>query len=514
MSVPPLPMSTDGTGDRWLEQRRRRALLEGGWRELLAERVKTIVGSERRSAWGYLDMSANPFRQLCDQFATLYDSEPSVTNADASESELADFEEALELSGFWAFMQRVQRDTVGLRDLFVRFDVDDDGTLVFEEIWPDYVRDVVYDAAGRQIRSFAYLVPRTDPTDMRTAWFWDVFTLTSERDRDVGQVQVLRDRGGVPDPDRDMSRHFLVDVDGDKAPDGGLVGDAYPYRNGEGSAFIPIVRYRAEVLGSRTWDWQTWIEVVEGSLNVAAYWSFWGHLLRNASWPQRYSIGVVARSSAILAQEEGPGVRAIVTDPATLLEFDVSEGFTGQPTVSNFAPGGDVEATARSVQTYEARIAAGVGVGPSDLMRTSDPRSGYSIAISREAQRESQRRLKPAFRQGDILALGIIAVLLNRVRDEQVPERGWRPDYVSLPLSAEERRALREEVFAELDRGFLDEVEALRRLRGYTLSRAAAKAELERIKAQDEDDDPPAPPPVPPAPPVPPTPPDDPGDPE
>jgi len=483
-----LPMPSDHVAGRWYEQRRRRALLEGDWLDLLYSRARLLVGNLRREAWGFLDMSANPLRQLADQFATLYDHEPAVRHPEQGDGVLEVMDQALGDSGYWAFMQRVQRDAVALRDMFVRFDIDDDGELVYDQVWPDYVRDVRYDPSGRRLKRFPFLRLRPDPKTQRKRWFWDVLEVVDG----VGTWRVVEDVGGSIG-ERDYSRAFLRDAAGNAAPRGGLTGDLYPYRRGDGTAFIPVARYRAQLLGARHWDCKTWVEVVEGTLNVAVYWSFWGHVLRAASWPQRYVIG--AHVKGVGVQGAGHGARTeITTDPAVLLKLTKDDDYEGQPIAGQFGTAGDPAAMAASISVYEARIAAGVGVSPSDLTRTSgDPRSGYALAVSREAQREQQRKLKPAFRQGDRVALEVIAALLNLATGLELPERGWRLDYVALPLSAEERRVLREETLELLDRGFLDEVEAMRRLSGHTLSRADARRELERIRAQAEtEDQPPA----------------------
>lgn len=483
MYTPELPYGDSRVSTRWREQRRRRRLLEGDWHGDLVQRANELVGNLRRSAWGFLDQSANPLRQLCDQFATIYDHEPVVKGSSASDLDVVILEGAAADSGYWALMQRVQRDTVGVRDFFVRLDIDDEAQLVYERIWPDIVYDVEYDDGGQRVMQFAYLRIRKDPKTGAKAWYWDVL----EVDGGVGRYAVVADAGGAP-LGEDYSAEFLTDVNGQPAPPGGLTGDRYPYQ-GVAGPYVPVVRYRAQLLGRQQWDYRTWIEVVEGSLNVAVYWSFWAHALRNASWPQRYAAGVHARAQMISGDSLAPR-REVTTDPAVLLEFELDEGYTGQPVIGQFQPGADIATLSSAVSTYESRIAAGVGISPSDLTRTSgDPRSGYALAVSNEALRKAQRRFEPAFRQGDMVALSIMAALLNRALALSMPESGWRVEYVALPLSVEERRELRSETFDLLDRGFIDQVEAMRRLNGSTMTREQARIELERVRAPDRPDD-------------------------
>lgn len=498
--APQLPMVGGSIGERWHEQRRRRRILYGRWHPDLVRRAKKLIGSERRRAWGYLDQSANPFRQLADQFSTLYDHEPNLRNEKANDKQQDALEEALNEAGYWALMQRVQRDTVGIRECYLRIDVTDDGELVLEQVFPDMVSGERFDRTGRRLQRFAYLRPRADPgAENKVAWFWDVFEVVGG----VGTYSVRRFDKKEMEGDA-VSDLFLMTSSGGDAPAGGLTGNEYPYLDGEREAFIPVVRHRAAVLGSSThYDPFDWHEVVEGSLNVAVYWSFWGHVLRQAGWPQRYSIGCHIKGTGIVGEDRREQVEA---DPAILLHFTADGKFEGTPSVGQFAPGADALQLAGGIERYEARIAAGVGVSPSDLVRTSgDPRSGYALAVSREAQREQQRKLTPAFRQGDRQALQIIAILLNQAQIEdlpELPEKGWTPKYVSLPMSADERRAVIEEALKLLDEGFIDEVEAMQMISGHTMSRAEAKAKLERLKVEKEKRDadkpkPPAPPPGP-----------------
>lgn len=478
--TPMMPIGTSHTAERWREQRRRRRIMYGRWRGDLEERARLLVGGLRREAWGFLDQATNPLRQLAVQFATLYDDEPAVEHSEATDEQLAIFELALKDAGYWALMQRVQRDTVAIRDMFVRLDVGPDGELVPEQVYPDLVAEERYDVAGRRLIRFPYL--RLRELDGAPAWCWDVLEVRGG----VGTYRVVADEGGRPEGP-DLSELFLRTPYDTPAPPGGLTGAMYPYLRTDGEPYVPVVRYRPAVLGTRSWDPWEWIEVVEGTLNVAVYWSLWGHVLRSASWPQRYLIGAIPRGGAPSGGSPGSVRHEVVTDPATVLLLAREEAYDGQPVAGQWAPAGDPEALARAVERYEARIGAGVGVTSSDLTRTSgDPRSGYALAVSREAQREQQRRLIPAFRQGDIVALEIIATLLNTsgALPVQLPERGWRPSYVALPLSVEERAALRDEVFALVDRGYLDEVDAIRRLSSAGLTRAEARAELGRIRSE------------------------------
>lgn len=482
------------TAERWDHTRLRRRILYGKWGADLEERMRELVGTVRKEAWGRADKAANPFKALCSQLATLYDRAPGLGNREDATGGAAEvLRDALADAGLWSFMQRIQRDTLGMREMVVRVDTTDEGELTFLPAYPDTV-NITMDPRrpGRIIRYEELQERHTDPDDLSsdTAWVWEVIEVVDGRE--PSQRFVL-DHQGSPalDPDADVSHLYL----GSEHP-GGKRGEDYPYRWADGRPFVPAVLYHAAVTGC-TWDPFEGEEAVEATLNVGVYWSFWGHVLRACSWPQRYAAGVTVAGASV---DTGAGkARAeVVTDPATVLMLETQYGFEGQPVIGQWQPGGDPVAIASAIAAYERRIVAYLGLSPADLHRVSgDPRSGYAIAITREAQRESSRRIEPSFRRGDLQLLSYAAALLNRWaegRDENgqplrpLPELGWRIDYEGIPLSIEERRALREEAADLLARGMIDEAGYLSRVEG--LSREEALRQIAAVRAARDTDDP------------------------
>lgn len=489
---PPRPTDTE-TSERWDHTRLRRRILYGKWEADLTTRMRALVGTVRQEAWGKPDMSANPFRALCAQLATLYDRPPKTSHADDTSGEAAEaLDEALEDAGLWSLMQRVQRDTIGLREMIVRVDTDADGELVFLPAYPDLVRIVMDPRRPRQMQRYEEaqykpLDPEDPSSDHR--WVWEVIEIIDG----VGRRRFALDKDGRPstDADADVSSVYL-EVEGAAAPRGGQTGEAYPYLWADGTPFIPAVLYHAAVTGC-VWDTYEAQEAVEATLNVGVYWSFWGHILKTSSWPQRYAAGVRVAGTD---QTGGQGARTeMVTDPATVVFFDPIQTFEGQPVIGQWKAGGDPVAIAGSIASYERRIIAYLGISPSDLHRVSgDPRSGYAIAITKEAQRESSRRLQPSYQRSDRVLMSYAAALLNRWAETQtaslptLPEKGWRTKYEGIPLSAEERRALREEAREMFDQGLIDKVDFLARIEG--LSREEARRRLAAIEASREESDP------------------------
>jgi hypothetical protein len=128
--------------------------------------------------------------------------------------------------------------------------------------------------------------------------------------------------------------------------------------------------------------------------------------------------------------------------------------------------------------------ATSVGVNPADFARVSgDPRSGYSLAISREAQRESARRVEPQFQNGDQQLLSLVASMVRIRTGAALPESGWSVRYQSIPPSQAEMVERREQLQWEQERGLASSVEAWMRLHpGSTRQEAVAAIVRARVE--------------------------------
>ena len=127
--------------------------------------------------------------------------------------------------------------------------------------------------------------------------------------------------------------------------------------------------------------------------------------------------------------------------------------------------GVDPEKLLTAIAQYEYRVATAGGISPSEIQRTSgDPRSGYSLSISRQGQREAQRKFSAVMRAADERVMSKTASLCNRFLGEQLPESGYRVSYQSLPLSPEEMRATREDVIQKLNAGLISPIDAIQML--------------------------------------------------
>lgn len=406
-------------------------MLTGRWRSDLAERIRDVLGVDRADANDRPDMSSNIFAQICRAMAVLYDVPFEVQHRGQRTVDALVMEALLEEYSIAAQLQEVQRMTLGLREMLVRVAVeviDDKAELLHERValtlWQVYP-DLVEAEPSRKILGQPEQV--TEWVRVDGVWIgerWDVSTKEGQR----------------------------VDLDSERQP--GSTDLKYPYMDRAGQPILPYVVYHATVTNG-LWSPYELAEVVDGTLTVGVHWTFYGHSVLNASWPQRYTI------DAEVASDLTPtGRHEVTADPATVIQFRRSAP-EAQPTIGQWQPGASPDTVIDSVERYEARLAQFGGMRATDLQRTGeDPRSGYAIALSYEGRKEAARRLSPAFRRSDRLLLSTIARMVNAVLGDTVlPERGWSVVYKALPPTEAEMKARQERLLELLDRKLIDEAE-------------------------------------------------------
>ena len=466
-NLPPVPADSS-EARRWDETRRRRRMLYGSWRGDLVTRLALSIGDIRREAWGEPDLSSNVFRSSVSALAVLYDRTPTVSHDTPAAAGLV---QLVQSAGLWSLLQRVQRDALGMREMLVRVDARERPggavELIYRPVFPDLVLAVPNPEAPSEALEVREARIRTNTQTSKARWTWDVWDIRGD------------------------ARHCILDAEFGSAgadisheyglPEGGLTGDAYPCRREDGTPVIPYAMYHAAQTGA-LWDAYELTELVEGSLTCAVLWTFFGHCIRNASWPQRYLVNVDAGAD-VEGDTDGTQRRTMVVDPAVVLQLRSGSGDNAsQPLVGQWQPGADPEAMQEAVALYERRVAAYAGISPADVQRVAgDPRSGQAIALNHEAQREAQRRYEPVFRPSDERLLAISAVVANAKAQRRLyPEDGYRVAYQALPLSPTEQQSERDEISGLIDLGLLDIVTAFQRLNP-GLSRADAERGLDAI---------------------------------
>jgi len=443
MQVPVI--SSDAYEVRRIEHTRlRRRLLEGTWEEDLHDRLQIHLGTVRKAASGYPDMSSNIFRQIARSLSALYVMPPDVTHPTINNAVF--LSETISRSGLWATMNRFQQLVVGCREYWQRVHVSADGRLTFRPVAPDMTIARSFADRPDYPVSVHELRERLDEKG-ETRWTWDVLDV-SNPENPIYEVRAYIDGGKMGE---DLSAIYLG---------GNYSGAAYPYRRNDGRPILPYVLYHAERIGDRLWDAWEGVEVVEGSLNIAVTYSMLFHAIKDSSWPQRYIVGAEPQGGTIQG-DVASARREVVSDPATVLMLRAVD--EQQPVIGQWQAGADVTALEQTIAACANRLAQDAGVSPADIQRMGGTaRSGYAIALSNESKRDAQRSYAQSFRASDEQLVMTAAILLNRVTNTKYPEGGYSVQYRSIPLSGSELDARRKHALELLDAGLMTRVEALR----------------------------------------------------
>ncbi len=519
----PLP---SGTAEihRVQSTRARRSMLEGTWSRLLAERTTQVLGATRSAMQADPSLSLNPFKSVCRALSVLYDGAPTIQHPVASAEDLRNLTRKITAAGLWPMMQRVQQYVLGLRESLVHAAVDPStGALRFRAVYPD----MVYARASEdrpdepvrieelRSRSAAYLrskgiVVTPNVANAEDVWTVDVYDISGPAP--FHAVHLLSAKSN--------SQGWALGADITAQVYGkALAAGDYPWRatptraalaadpEAEGTPVIPYVLYHAAPNGDRLWDPYEWIEIVDGTLTAGVLNSFLLHTFADASWPQKVIIGGAPAGAAVTMDDGTEGSRRayVPSDPTSILIIEPLPGFTGQPTATQFQPGGDITAQEAVLGNMISALMESAGISPSDVQRLSgNARSGAAIALTNEGKRELQRRYQAVFEAADQRLVRLCAILLNRWADGielaaeaagapiatlyRFPEGGYSLTYPRIPRSPDELKAHREHVFALLDRGMLTDAEAFAALHDVPLE-VAERRVAERM--------PPAPAPAP-----------------
>lgn len=449
--------------------RRSRRILYGEHEQDVIKRMEEQLGAVRREAWGVVDLSSNPSKLTWSALATLYDRAPTIIGDESLSSAVAQ-------AALWPLMCRVQRDTLALREMWLRVDVTElpsgEHELVYEPVYPDMV--IASDDPKRPgVPAEIYVARRRKPKrGGAPVWMWDHLSI---RDPDAPVYEVLRMTH------EGKSRDVSADYDVAGWPD--------LWKDQEGRPVLPYSLYHA-ARTPRIYDPYQTRELVEGTLTVCLMRTHLQHVIKQASWSQRYAVN--ARVQGLNYSDEdgdGHGRSEVLTDPATVLMLESTNPDGGSPQVSQWASPSDPEKLMKLISEYEYKLAAESGVRP-DVQRTSsDPRSSVALTVDRDSQREAQRRFEPQFRRGDVETLRLSAIMLNRAADAGLPETGHKVVYHGIPFSAAEVKAQREHLLALMEAGLTDPVSAYQELHPGTTEEEALRAllgiqELRRQLAQ------------------------------
>jgi len=385
---PPLPTDAADRA-RVHETALRRRLLYSQHSGDVWERLVRSVGYERARAWRPLDMSANPYATTWRSLSALYREEPDIAGPHP------DVIEAVAEAGQWSLMQRVQRDTLGLGEELKLCELDADGSPTAHVIHPDLATVDCDPRRPRVLRAVHFWEP--DPRAPARWIRWTIQHRNSQGEIDPAYTAMEPDGTDVTAE----LRHGATD---------------YPWIGQDGPV-MPVVMYHREITGA-CWDPYSFFEVVDGSLSLCILYTSYSHAVRQASWKQKYTLGASVRTGDV----EPGRPQQVIADPATILQLDADEG-VAQPMIGTLDQPVDLEDMIGSIRVYERRLVEQASGGIEVTRESSDIRSGYSLAVGREAQLQQQRRFAPQFRSADRQALSVWSDLLAVDRGQRYPSR-------------------------------------------------------------------------------------------
>jgi hypothetical protein len=455
--MPTIPFApTPEDQNRVMHTGLRRRLIIGAWAEDLEDELSRHLPADRRESWGPADLSSNPFEQITRQLSVLYQDTPSITNMNGNIDALTSREGLVTKAGLWPLMQRTQQMVIGLRESFIRIDVNphsdtqtDYPGIQYRLVTPDFVYCESNPDMPDVPNYYREMRIRKHPVTQKYIWVADVLDIRDYNNPMFGMFEINND-GSIG---ADVSELFMGHPT--------HVGQDYPYRDGNGNPFLPVVLYHAEKTGF-LWDAYNGSQFCYGSLTSATLYTMWVHCVRDSAWAQKYVAGLSVAGLSQMDNDQIARRSSIATDPSSILVFTQDPDAQGQPLVGSFANPTDPHSLLDAVGKYEMRVALSAGISPADISRQSgDPRSGFALAVSRSGQRDAQRKFAPVFRMGDEELLGKTAMLANRFLGTNLPEDGYRVSYHSIPLTPQEMEAQRKDIIEKMQAGLISPVTAV-----------------------------------------------------
>tara|TARA_B100000405_G_scaffold224944_1_gene160240 strand:+ start:2051 stop:3505 length:1455 start_codon:yes stop_codon:yes gene_type:complete len=453
LTIPSKPIFPNKSeNDRAETTARRRRLLEGNWAEDLEEFINDTVALDRRAIWGSLDTSSNVFKQGCIALSVLYNKKPSIGIRRDLKNQaaplIAPFGK-IDKSHYFEIMASVQSKTIGLREMLIRIDISDSNEILFRPVTPDMVFATA--PAGDPMKANYLFEQRLRQNNKTGETFWtaDIYDLRDVKNPKY-MVKKLSSDGTF---EEDMTKDFLGSD---------MSGENYPYRNKSGAPFLPWVFYHASIDGKLFSPYEL-SEVVAGSMVASTYYTYLKHLMFDNSFPQRYVASLQLAGLNTMDTNQQTQRMSLSTDPSSILCFTSDPDSSTQPLIGQFQAGmSDPSTMLGAIVTYERRLATQMGIDPASVQKvSSDPRSGYSIAMSMESMRAAQERYKPMFEVSDIEAIEKAAMISNAILGTDYPESGYIISYEAIELSEAELKTQTENIIALLDKGLISPVDAM-----------------------------------------------------
>jgi hypothetical protein len=435
------------------ERAERLRILGGRWKVDLDRAIARHFSVERYEA-ALPVMARNLAKNVVSQLAQLYRRPPDVMAEGASQDALDDFLADVADGGVWSQGRRHQREVLFVREGWRSVGVvgdEGDRRLMWRRPKSTHVSAV----APQDDPTVPYLVVEAQPRTWvsmgkaHSGLTWDVYDL---RDPEEPRHVVLDAREAAGD---DKELYDLPNItEAVHGPGANFSGAAYPFRYADGEPFIPYVLYHAEDSGVVYDSWEG-VELKDATLTVAVLWSFWVHVVKDASWAQRATLNMSLGSARTIEGPGGVNYQAVTADPASIMQFRGEAGLP--PSFHQWQPAADPERLEMAVSSFERATAATFGLSGEDLTRTTAASSGYALTISRGAIREKQREYALGFGRADAELLAKSAALANAegMYSAALPDdvAAWTVSYPAIPPSEDERKAGAEKIKAYKDAG-------------------------------------------------------------
>jgi hypothetical protein len=465
---------------RWQWTNLARNILYSNWEHQLEQRVQRQVGSKRKQAWKDVDDSANLLKESSKELACLFDDTPNVSHSDEDAVERMNGEAGVLTEAIlWPLMQTVERDARALGNVLLRIDNSSGEFIRYRIVFPDMV--VAKADENDPTRPVFIRWARERKLKRGLTWCWDEYDIRNPENPIYRVVTIEMDMKA----EEDVSAEVLKT---EANPSGDFTGDNYPHvwteGDRKGEPFLPFVKFDAR-RSSQLWNWRDNYEIVKGTLQDGVYWTYFGHNLRMGSHRQKYGVNVTIPGSDRQETSDGQVASEVVPDSANILLFKVIDPEAGQPVLGEFDVPVDPEKFIGALSIYERRVinkAAGIKAA-TGTRKDGTPTSGYTFALSNAEKRGVQKRISPIFGPACVETIEKTAAMHNAVQTDKLPESGWGVAFTGIPLSIEERDAIRRDGQEQRADGLMSPVDQYMSLNPGTTREQATNA-LERVRQE------------------------------
>jgi hypothetical protein len=462
---------------RWDSTKQMRRILEGttNWRGDIARHMAAHLDPARQEAWGPPMTGINLYKSTVLQLSRLYDKTPIVSHPafDSNPTNQA----YLDSLSLWQQSQQHLIYVMGLRESLIHISYSPpppgrplESPINLRLVTPDEVVITPLSTNSSIPGRVQEAVTRTDlsgkPRDV-----WDVWDIT---DPSAPSYRVL-------DPSKPRHDGSPSDVTGEFMAD---PNQPYPYIDPTSQApFLPYVLYHAQDTG-KMWGYDYWSELVDATLDVALLTTFWKHVVKEASWQQKYGIDVELQGQSIV--DSGTATRTRVpTDPASILLFRTMSDRGGS--LSSFATPTDPQGVLASINDYIQMTLTSLGI---ERAQIESSQSGVAIQLRRESVRAMQAKIEPNMRLGDQELLNKVAMISNLMGPSGTPilptetstGQPYSIDYPSLPYSREEMSDRLNAQREQMALGLLSPIDVYMEMNPNTTREQAAQAIADNLR--------------------------------